>query len=115
MAIIQLMKFVRKKNLISMPVVFCFLQTNENKENEELRIESDDDDDVGGCKNGGDDDVMDVEDMGDYVENNYSIKPKGPPKEMVTPLIRKSLEKQGYKLIGSHSGVKLCRWTKVIR
>lgn len=32
---------------------------------------------------------------------------------MVTPLIRKSLEKQGYKLIGSHSGVKLCRWTKV--
>jgi len=80
-----------------------------------LRIESDDDDDVGGCKNGGDDDVMDVEDMGDYVENNYSTKPKGPPKEMVTPLIRKSLEKQGYKLIGSHSGVKLCRWTKVIR
>ncbi len=39
--------------------------------------------------------------------------PKGPPKEMVTPLIRKSLEKQGYKLIGSHSGVKMCRWTKV--
>ena len=34
---------------------------------------------------------------------------------MVTPLIRKSLEKQGYKLIGSHSGVKLCRWTKVDR
>lgn len=33
-------------------------------------------------------------------------------KEMVTPIIRASLEKQGYKIIGSHSGVKLCRWTK---
>ncbi|XP_070572971.1 S-adenosyl-L-methionine-dependent tRNA 4-demethylwyosine synthase TYW1-like [Ptychodera flava] len=34
------------------------------------------------------------------------------PKEMITPLLRQSLTKQGYKLIGSHSGVKLCRWTK---
>ncbi|KAH9300010.1 hypothetical protein KI387_011593, partial [Taxus chinensis] len=34
------------------------------------------------------------------------------PKAMVTPVIRASLEKQGYKIIGSHSGVKLCRWTK---
>ena len=34
-------------------------------------------------------------------------------REMVTPTIRKNLEKQGYKIIGSHSGVKLCRWTKV--
>ncbi|XXG45624.1 hypothetical protein AAC387_Pa02g0663 [Persea americana] len=33
-------------------------------------------------------------------------------KEMVTPIIRTNLEKQGYKIIGSHSGVKLCRWTK---
>ena len=35
------------------------------------------------------------------------------PREMVTPILRKNLEKQGYRLIGSHSGVKLCRWTKV--
>ncbi|CAN0922038.1 S-adenosyl-L-methionine-dependent tRNA 4-demethylwyosine synthase [Linum grandiflorum] len=34
------------------------------------------------------------------------------PKEMVTPVIRASLEKQGYKILGSHSGVKICRWTK---
>ena len=34
---------------------------------------------------------------------------KSEPKEMITPLLRKSLEKQGYKLIGSHSGVKLVR------
>ncbi|XP_038970433.1 S-adenosyl-L-methionine-dependent tRNA 4-demethylwyosine synthase-like [Phoenix dactylifera] len=33
-------------------------------------------------------------------------------REMVTPIIRTSLEKQGYKIVGSHSGVKLCRWTK---
>ncbi|PON40856.1 Flavodoxin-like [Parasponia andersonii] len=33
-------------------------------------------------------------------------------KDMVTPVIRASLEKQGYKIIGSHSGVKICRWTK---
>jgi len=31
---------------------------------------------------------------------------------MITPLVKKSLTKQGYELIGSHSGVKLCRWTK---
>lgn len=34
------------------------------------------------------------------------------PKAMVTPIVRANLEKQGYKIIGSHSGVKLCRWTK---
>ncbi|CAI0436235.1 unnamed protein product [Linum tenue] len=34
------------------------------------------------------------------------------PKEMVTPVIRANLEKQGYKILGSHSGVKICRWTK---
>ncbi|XP_074592871.1 S-adenosyl-L-methionine-dependent tRNA 4-demethylwyosine synthase [Curcuma longa] len=33
-------------------------------------------------------------------------------RDMVTPVIRTNLEKQGYKIIGSHSGVKLCRWTK---
>uniref|UniRef100_A0A0E0D7K2 tRNA 4-demethylwyosine synthase (AdoMet-dependent) n=1 Tax=Oryza meridionalis TaxID=40149 RepID=A0A0E0D7K2_9ORYZ len=33
-------------------------------------------------------------------------------RDMVTPIIRTSLEKQGYKIIGSHSGVKICRWTK---
>ncbi|GFR44418.1 hypothetical protein Agub_g5622, partial [Astrephomene gubernaculifera] len=38
--------------------------------------------------------------------------PGGGPPEMVNPVIRNSLTKQGYKLIGSHSGVKLCRWTK---
>jgi len=31
---------------------------------------------------------------------------------MATPAQRKALTKEGYKLIGSHSAVKLCRWTK---
>ena len=32
--------------------------------------------------------------------------------EMVTPAQRKALTKEGYAIIGSHSAVKLCRWTK---
>ncbi|XP_060595141.1 S-adenosyl-L-methionine-dependent tRNA 4-demethylwyosine synthase TYW1-like, partial [Ruditapes philippinarum] len=38
----------------------------------------------------------------------------GEKKEMVTPQLRKALTKQGYKIVGSHSGVKLCRWTKYL-
>lgn len=34
------------------------------------------------------------------------------PREMITPALQEALTKQGYRLIGSHSGVKLCRWTK---
>lgn len=30
-------------------------------------------------------------------------------KEMVTPPLRAALEKQGYKIVGTHSGVKICR------
>ena len=40
---------------------------------EELRIESDDDYEAGGCKNGNDD-IMDLEDMGDYVETSFVTK-----------------------------------------
>lgn len=58
--------------------------------------------------------IMDLEDIGMAIKK----RSEGPktvtegPKEMVTPLLRKSLTKQGYKIIGTHSGVKLCRWTK---
>lgn len=34
------------------------------------------------------------------------------PREMVSPMLYKNLTKQGYKIVGSHSGVKICRWTK---
>lgn len=55
------------------------------------------------------DEVMDVEELGSMVQK---MKKPQEVKEMVTPLLRKELTKQGYKLIGTHSGVKLCRWTK---
>jgi tRNA wybutosine-synthesizing protein 1 len=38
----------------------------------------------------------------------------GPQGELLYPRLRQNLAKQGYQLIGSHSGVKLCRWTKAM-
>ncbi|XP_030847752.1 S-adenosyl-L-methionine-dependent tRNA 4-demethylwyosine synthase TYW1 [Strongylocentrotus purpuratus] len=63
-------------------------------------------------------DVIDVEDLGSVMNKMKNAKAMNgvklgtEPKEMVTPTIRKNLTKQGYRIIGSHSGVKLCRWTK---
>nr|CAB3267406.1 S-adenosyl-L-methionine-dependent tRNA 4-demethylwyosine synthase [Phallusia mammillata] len=70
------------------------------------------------------DDLVDVEDVADTVYQQMSnsnkingvavkaITKKKNLKEMITPELRKNLSKQGYRLVGSHSGVKLCRWTK---
>ncbi|XP_022329631.2 S-adenosyl-L-methionine-dependent tRNA 4-demethylwyosine synthase TYW1-like [Crassostrea virginica] len=62
------------------------------------------------------DDIVDVEDIGRVMGSKKQAtkveSSNKEPSEMITPIIKKSLEKQGYKLIGSHSGVKLCRWTK---
>jgi len=33
-------------------------------------------------------------------------------KDMLTEEIKKNLEKQGYRIVGSHSSVKICGWTK---
>eukprot|EP00939_MAST-03C_sp_MAST-3C-sp1_P002798 g2798.t1 len=61
--------------------------------------------------------VMDVEDLstvmataatGDSKDESSSKKRSN----MVTPKQRKALTKEGYKIIGTHSAVKLCRWTK---
>ncbi|XP_034025486.1 LOW QUALITY PROTEIN: S-adenosyl-L-methionine-dependent tRNA 4-demethylwyosine synthase TYW1-like [Thalassophryne amazonica] len=35
-------------------------------------------------------------------------------RDMITPALREALTKQGYRLIVSHSGVKLCRWTRTL-
>ena len=66
--------------------------------------------------------LMDLEDMGSIVKKMGMAGEKrkeedsavgtAEAREMVTPELRKELTKQGYKIIGSHSGVKLCRWTK---
>ncbi|XWS21064.1 hypothetical protein CRYUN_Cryun30bG0023200 [Craigia yunnanensis] len=79
-------------------------------------LESDDDDDGGG---GGGGEIVDLEDIAgkgpsrkksvNVAETNWKLDGK---REMVIPVIRANLEKQGYKIIGSHSGVKICRWTK---
>ncbi|EKF39027.1 hypothetical protein MOQ_000752 [Trypanosoma cruzi marinkellei] len=36
------------------------------------------------------------------------------PPELLYPRLRQNLQRQGYHLVGSHSGVKLCRWTKAM-
>jgi len=63
--------------------------------------------------------LTDLEDLGiigmSEGEIDYSKIPLDQlTREMVTPRVRKSLTKQGYKVLGSHSGVKLCRWTKAM-
>ncbi|CAF2181223.1 hypothetical protein HID58_026932 [Brassica napus] len=64
----------------------------------------------------GNGDIVDLEDIAGKApsrKNGVVKVAKGDgKKEMVTPVIRASLTKQGYKIIGSHSGVKICRWTK---
>jgi tRNA wybutosine-synthesizing protein 1 len=57
--------------------------------------------------------VIDVEDMGDAVlASSHEKTGASEPREMVTPSQAAALKKEGYKLIGTHSAVKLCRWTK---
>jgi len=61
------------------------------------------------------DEIVDLEDIGKMMKAGRArAEVSAEPKEMVTPLLRKSLTKQGYKIIGTHSGVKLCRWTKAM-
>ncbi|XP_036354615.1 S-adenosyl-L-methionine-dependent tRNA 4-demethylwyosine synthase TYW1-like [Octopus sinensis] len=55
--------------------------------------------------------IVDIEDLGKIVDKPT---PSGVKPEMMSAQIRQNLQKQGYKLVGSHSGVKLCRWTKAM-
>jgi len=48
----------------------------------------------------------------DEDEEEEEPNPTGEVKEMVTPSLKAALTKQGYRVLGSHSGVKMCRWTK---
>ncbi|XP_054269058.1 S-adenosyl-L-methionine-dependent tRNA 4-demethylwyosine synthase TYW1-like isoform X2 [Macrosteles quadrilineatus] len=59
--------------------------------------------------------VLDLEELGPaLLQMKQQSKTPQQPKEMITPALRTALTKQGYKLLGSHSGVKLCRWTKAM-
>ncbi|CEG35693.1 trna wybutosine-synthesizing protein 1 homolog [Plasmopara halstedii] len=53
--------------------------------------------------------MVDVEDVGASMKESEAANMS---REMVTPMQRKALTKEGYKIIGTHSAVKLCRWTK---
>ncbi|XP_032933852.1 S-adenosyl-L-methionine-dependent tRNA 4-demethylwyosine synthase TYW1-like isoform X2 [Catharus ustulatus] len=94
---------------------------HENTEAEEL-FETSSEEEAGGT-----DSVIDVEDLGNIMGHMKKAKreqelqegaagagrkEEAVRREMITPALREALTKQGYKLIGSHSGVKLCRWTK---
>jgi len=80
----------------------------EKEEEGEKKNENDDGDD--------DDSLLDVEDVAKRMmeaQKQKQIEEKSDtPREMVTPKQRKALTKEGYKIIGTHSAVKLCRWTK---
>ncbi|KAF0685001.1 Aste57867_23030 [Aphanomyces stellatus] len=78
--------------------------TEEDQMNE--IVLEDDDDDKPKPKGDG---VVDVEDLGVVMKESEAA---ALAREMITPLQRKALTKEGYKIIGTHSAVKLCRWTK---
>lgn len=86
---------------------------------DELEEEESDDDDDEEEVDGGEVDMEDIAGKAPAarrrngkVEGALSNGGENGVRDMVTPIIRTSLEKQGYKIIGSHSGVKICRWTK---
>ncbi|XP_064022197.1 S-adenosyl-L-methionine-dependent tRNA 4-demethylwyosine synthase TYW1-like isoform X4 [Pogoniulus pusillus] len=105
---------------------------SDNAEAEEL-FESSSEEEADAEESGGTNSIVDVEDLGNIMSHmktkrdpelqegdggtsltpeNTGKKEEGEKREMITPALREALTKQGYKLIGSHSGVKLCRWTK---
>jgi tRNA wybutosine-synthesizing protein 1 len=103
----------------------CGSNTNAEEEKEVVDYDDDSlpsdtyDSDSSSANDSGDEyqlepDVIDMEDMGGAMVQSMKEAAGGKrePKEMVTPKQAASLKKEGYKLIGTHSAVKLCRWTK---
>ncbi|XP_076002695.1 S-adenosyl-L-methionine-dependent tRNA 4-demethylwyosine synthase TYW1 isoform X1 [Genypterus blacodes] len=111
-------------------------RTTPHSSEEELLESSDDEDDSTRSDEKLSGSVVDLEDLGSIMTSVRKAKSKAEGdgdavmvklsklngtkkmaddvevREMITPALRDALNKQGYKLIGSHSGVKLCRWTK---
>lgn len=88
-----------------------YLDDNEDIDDSDMEDDSKD--------NESDDTLVDVEDMGTMMRKGVrgeTVASSGPlpAKEMVSKNspTYKSLTKQGYTIVGSHSGVKICRWTK---
>jgi tRNA wybutosine-synthesizing protein 1 len=61
----------------------------------------------------GEDGLVDLEEIGNVIHRQKNQE-AGESKEstMVTALQRKALTKEGYKIIGTHSAVKLCRFDR---
>jgi len=129
----DLIKTLPEPKTQAVPSSSCGCGTNESKDNEggtccndrasetkeaeydgELDYSDYEDDDEEEEEEDNDDEpeVMDLEDMGDSMMASDTAKANAAPPEMVTPSQAIALKKEGYKLIGTHSAVKLCRWTK---
>ncbi|XP_013772312.1 S-adenosyl-L-methionine-dependent tRNA 4-demethylwyosine synthase-like [Limulus polyphemus] len=101
----------------------CCKENSQEEMEEVLEYESSSEDgegSTGGSESGS---LVDMEDLGTVLKkvkhkangnlvNGVQTQRKRILPEMITPILRQALTKQGYKLVGSHSGVKLCRWTK---
>lgn len=59
-------------------------------------------------------DLTDLEDLGGIIASGEkkAAVPNAETKDMLSGSQKRTLTKQGYKIIGSHSSVKMCRWTK---
>jgi len=79
------------------------------EEDDEDDYETSDDESEGSAE---EPELIDVEDIGNAMQTSAKERTSREPKEMVTPKQAKALKKEGYKIIGTHSAVKLCRWTK---
>ena len=94
---------------VSAPSDGCCQSQMEDKDVKEEEYYDEDGDDDDEEEEQGEPDVIDLEDMGDSIVKEQKTN-EAP--EMVTPSQAAALKKEGYKLIGTHSAVKLCRWTK---
>lgn len=87
----------------------CSLVNFENEKHTEAS-DFDDKDTLGTLPK--DNSFIDLEDIVEPEKKNRKSVSNNQQRDMITPDLRKELRKQGYRLIGTHSGVKLCRWTK---
>ncbi|KAG8346959.1 putative Flavodoxin Radical SAM superfamily Wyosine base formation [Trypanosoma vivax] len=83
--------------------------------NEQEELSDSGGDDINSSNNNDADDTS-ADDVEDIVmnENDTGGGTSGEPPEMIYPRLRENLQRQGYHLVGTHSGVKLCRWTKAM-
>lgn len=82
----------------------------EEDELNDIEVEYDIDADDSGSE------VVDLEDLGQAIARSKAAAAAAAAdrvdRAMVTPAQYRRMTKQGYKIIGTHSAVKLCRWTK---